>query len=66
LLSRAEVSNSHLAGHVLNYFEFEAPKLSEHQKLKRLDFLNTHEDETHSQQVVAELHSGKYLASTNS
>ena len=66
LLSRDEMFTSPHAGQVLNYFEFEADKLSASQKLLCIQFLKTHGDKfahVHSQQVVAELRHGKYLSS---
>jgi hypothetical protein len=65
LLRRDEVYKSHLAGHVLNYFEFESPRLSGHQKWLCIGFLNAHGDkftDVHSRQVVTELRAGDYLA----
>ena len=64
LLRDETMYKSRLAGHVLNYFEFEASKLSERQKWLCVGFLKAHGDEftdTHSQQVVAELREGNYL-----
>jgi len=69
LLRSDDMYKSHLDGHVLNYFEFEAPMLSERQKRLCIGFLNAHGDEftdTHSQQVVAELRGGNYLNSAKS
>ena len=55
---------SHLAGHVLNYFEFESPHLTTRQKQLCVGFLKAHGDQfTHilGRQVVAELREGDYL-----
>ena len=68
LLRSDEMYSSRLAGHVLNYFEFEAPRLSADQKSLCIGFLKAHGDKftgVHSRQVVAELREGKYLASPN-
>jgi hypothetical protein len=69
LLCRDDMYKSRLAGHILNYFEFEAPKLSEHQKRLCIGFLKAHGNEftdVHSRQVVAELRGGNYLNSAKS
>jgi hypothetical protein len=65
LLRSDEMYSSRLAGHVLNYFEFEASSLSARQKSLCIGFLRAHGDnftDVHSQQVVMELREGKYLA----
>src|SRR5277367_4938282 len=54
LLRSDDMYKSRLAGHVLNYFEFEAPMLSERQKQLCIDFLKAHGNEftdVHSRQV---------------
>lgn len=64
LLRSDDMLKSRLAGHVLNYFEFEAPTLSARQKWLCIGFLNAHGDQfadVHSQQVVSELLGGDYL-----
>jgi hypothetical protein len=64
LLRNERMYNSDLAGHVLNYFEFESPRLTDWQKRLVIGFLKAHGDQfshVHSQQVVAELREGKYL-----
>ena len=58
LLSEPGAFESHLAGHVLNYFEFESPTLSSRQKKVCRDFLNENGDrftDVHAAQVVTEL-----------
>jgi hypothetical protein len=65
LLRTTEIYKSRLAGHVLNYFEFEASRLSPRQKSLCVGFLKAHGDkftEVHSRQVVVELRNGNYLA----
>jgi len=65
LLRTSEMYNSRLAGHVLNYFEFEAPRLSARQKSLCAGFLKAHGDsftDVHSRQVVVELRNGDYLS----
>ena len=55
---------SHLASHVLNYFEFESRHLTSRQKSLCVGFLKAHGDQfrhIYSQQVVAELREGEYL-----
>lgn len=64
LLRSDEMYKSRLAGHVLNYFEFEAPSLSARQKNLCIGFWIAHGDQftdVHSRQVIAELLEGKYL-----
>lgn len=64
LLRCEEMYTSSLSGHVLNFFEFEAPHLSTRQKWLCNGFLAAHGDQfddVHSQQVVAELRHGDYL-----
>jgi hypothetical protein len=64
LLRNERMYTSALSGHVLNFFEFEAPYLTDRQKSLVTGFLRAHGDEfihVHSQQVVAELREGKYL-----
>jgi hypothetical protein len=64
LLRNERMYTSELTGHVLNFFEFEAPHLTDRQKWLVIGFLNAHGDQFthfHSQQVVAELREGKYL-----
>lgn len=64
LLERPEMNSSPLTAHLLNYFEFEAPRISPRAKDRCAVFLRewgnsfTH---FHAQQVVAELRSGPYL-----
>ncbi len=58
------MKTSPLGGHLLNYFEFEAPYLSAKAKDRCIGFLNAWGKEfkhVHSMQVVAELQSGDYL-----
>lgn len=64
ILTRKEIQNSELSGHLLNFFEFEASNLSSVSKnkcrafLKRWgDYFNT----VHGMQVVTELRHSKYL-----
>ena len=64
LLRSEQMYKSHLAGHVLNYFVFESPRLSPRQKWLCIGFLNAHGDEfvhVHSCVVVADLRYGDYL-----
>ena len=64
LLGDSRTYQSALAGHVLSFFQFEASHLSDQAKLRLVDFLKAHGDQFkhfHSQQVVAELRSGRYL-----
>ena len=64
ILRRAEMKASPLAGHVLNFFEFESPHLTLRAKDRCIGFLRewgsdfTH---VHARQVVAELRAGTYL-----
>lgn len=63
LLRSEEMYKSPLAGHVLNFFEFESPRLTDRQKWLCIGFLNAHGDEfqdVHSRQVVAELRYGRH------
>ena len=56
---------SPFAGHILNFFEFEAPQLRPNQKRLCREFLKLYGDsltDTHSCQVVAELREDNYLA----
>lgn len=64
ILRRNEMKTSPLAGHLLNYFEFEAPYISSNAKDLCIRFLNAWGKDfkhVHSSQVVAELQSGEYL-----
>jgi hypothetical protein len=64
LLRSDDMYDSPLAGHVLNYFDFEAPRLTARQKSLCTGFLNAHGDQftdVLSRQVVAELREGTYL-----
>ena len=64
LLKRPDLSASPLAAHLLNYFEFEAPHISQRAKDRCAAFLREWGDSFthfHSQQVVTELRSGPYL-----
>lgn len=59
-----QMYESSLAGHVLNYFEFESPSLSKRQKGLCIGFLNAYGDQlvdVHSRQVVTELRFENYL-----
>jgi hypothetical protein len=63
LLRNDEMYRSPYAGHLLNFFEFESPRLTDRQKWLCIDFLNAHGDKfsgVHSQQVVTELRYGRY------
>jgi hypothetical protein len=63
LLRNEEMYKSQQAGHVLNFFEFESPRLTDRQKWLCIGFLNAHGNEfsdVHSQQVVTELRYGLY------
>ena len=63
-LKRPEMSSSPLAAHLLNYFEFEAQRISQRAKDRCAAFLREWGDtfsHFHAQQVVAELRSGPYL-----
>ena len=64
ILRDERMYSSHLASHVLNYFEFESPHLTTRQKSLCIGFLKAHGNQfTHiySQQVVGELLEGDYL-----
>jgi hypothetical protein len=64
LLKRSDLSSSPLAAHLLNYFEFEAPRISQRAKDRCAAFLREWGDSFthfHSQQVVTELRHGPYL-----
>ena len=64
MLKRPEMTASPLAAHLLNFFEFEAPRISQLAKDRCGAFLREWGDtfsHFHSQQVVAELRSGSYL-----
>lgn len=64
ILSRQEMWNSPLSGHVMNFFEFEAPRLSQNAKDQCAAFLRecgNQFTDVHSVQVVGELLYGKYL-----
>ena len=67
LLRCEEMHKSSLAGHVLNFFEFQSPHLSQRQKGLCVGFLAAHGDQfddVHSRQVVTELRHGNYLQMT--
>jgi hypothetical protein len=67
LLRGEEMYKSSVSGHVLNFFEFEAPYLSRRQKWLCVGFLAAHGDQfdqVHSQQVVTELRHCNYLQMT--
>jgi hypothetical protein len=64
ILRRPEMWPSLLSGHVLNFFEFASPHLSQNAKDRCSAFLREwgHEfSEIHSMQVVGELRQGSYL-----
>jgi hypothetical protein len=64
ILRRREMASSPLAGHLLNFFEFEATRISQRAKDRCAAFLREWGDtfsHFHSQQVVAELRKGPYL-----
>lgn len=64
VLRRDSMKASNLGGHVLNFFEFEAPYLSFKAKERCRAFLREYGDEfsdIFSMQVVAELREGEYL-----
>lgn len=64
LLRSESMYKSDLAGHLLNFFEFESPQLSERSKWLCVGFLTAHGNEfahVHSRQVVAELREDGYL-----
>lgn len=63
ILRRAETKASPVAGHVLNFFEFEWPQLSKRAKDRCMAFLREWGDDfthVHARQVVAELRVGTY------
>ena len=65
ILRNPEMFTSPLAGHLLNYFEFESPRLTPHQKQLCKAFLNAHGNrftDVFSMQVVAELREGNWLS----
>jgi hypothetical protein len=64
ILRNSEMFTSPLAGHVLNYFEFESPLLTQHQKQLCKAFLTAHGNsftDVFSMQVIAELREGNWL-----
>ncbi len=64
ILRRDDMKTSPLAGHIFNFFEFEASYISSKAKDRCKGFLNAWGDDFehfHSMQVVAELRSGNYL-----
>lgn len=64
ILREPHLHDSELAAHVLNYFEFESPRLSSRQKHRVKGFLETHGDcftDVWSAQVVTELRYENYL-----
>ena len=64
ILIDEKMYESPLAGHILSFFEFEAPHLSHRAKSLCTEFLQAYGDkfkQVHSQQVVAELRRGSYL-----
>ena len=64
LLKRPDLRTSLLAAHLLNYFEFEAPHITQRAKDRCAAFLREWGDtctHVYSQQVVTELRSGPYL-----
>ncbi|MES1196842.1 MAG: hypothetical protein ABUL58_07855 [Steroidobacter sp.] len=64
VLRRQELWQSHLSGHILNFFEFESSRLSDHVKHQCRTFLSelgTQFTDVHSMQVVTELIHGPYL-----
>lgn len=64
LLRSERMYTSILSAHLLNFFEFHAPYLSDRAKNLCIGFLNAHGDQftnVHSHQVVAELREGNYL-----
>jgi hypothetical protein len=63
LLRNEEMYKSPYANHVLDFFEYESPYLTDRQKWLCISFLNAHGNEfsdVHSQQVVTELRYGMY------
>lgn len=66
ILTREEIQKSELASHLLNFFEFEAPRISANAKLKCRNFLKRWGDYFNTiggLQSVTELRHGKYLNS---
>lgn len=64
ILRTPEMFTSPLPGHVLNYFEFESPRLTQRQKQLCKAFLKAHGNsftDVFSMQVVAELQEGSWL-----
>jgi len=64
MLKRPEMAGSPLAAHLLNFFEFEAPRISQRAKDRCSAFLREWGDSfshLHGQQVVTELRHGPYL-----
>jgi hypothetical protein len=64
ILREPHLHESELAAHVLNYFEFESPRLSSRQKHRVKGFLEAHGDsftDVWSAQVVTELKYESYL-----
>jgi hypothetical protein len=64
VLRRPEMKASPLAGHVLNFFEFESPHLTLRAKDRCIGFLREWGSEFthfHARQIVAELRAGRYL-----
>jgi len=67
ILRRPDMWRSRLAGHVLNFFEFEANRLSPRAKDRCKAFLRewgSQFTEVHSMQIVGELWTGPYLKET--
>jgi hypothetical protein len=63
LLRNKEMYQSPLAGHVLNFFEFESAGLTDRAKWLCIGFLNAHGDEfqdVYSREVVADLRGERY------
>jgi hypothetical protein len=63
LLRNEAMYKSPYAGHILNFFEFESPRLTDRQKWLCIGFLNAHGDEfrdVFAHQVVVELRCGLY------
>jgi hypothetical protein len=64
ILRRDDLKDSPLAGHILNFFEFESPRISKRAKDRCNAFLKEWGDaftDVHAMQVVAELTFGDYL-----
>jgi hypothetical protein len=64
LLKRPEIASSSLAAYLLNFFEFESPRISQRAKERCGALLREWGDtfsHVHSQQVVTELRFGSYL-----